>query len=208
MTINEFENSRTSEGTMRTGAQHNGSSLNESSAVSRDDVRDGFAEPPAAPENSSTTEPTKTRRVLAASTLAGDRARNAAGEYLGTIEEIMLDPESGRIAYAVLSFGGFPGIGDKLFAVLWTALQIDRGEHEFLLDADRETLEKAPGFDKGNWPDMADPNLEVKVHRHDRRTPYWEHAATDAGNVAGEEQAANRSREYEPTTGYQARPRH
>jgi sporulation protein YlmC with PRC-barrel domain len=100
------------------------------------------------------------RRVLPATALTGDRVRNAAGEELGTIEEIVLDPESGRIAYAVLSFGGFLGIGDKLFAVPWTALRIDRGEHEFRLDADRGTLEKAPGFNRDNWPETADPIFE------------------------------------------------
>ncbi len=66
-------------------------------------------------------------RVLSASTLTGDRVRNAAGEDLGKVEEIMLDVPGGRIAYAVLSFGGMLGIGDKLFAVPWSALRLDTG---------------------------------------------------------------------------------
>lgn len=174
MAINEFENSRAAEGTMRSGAQHNGSAMNESRSVSRDDVRDGFAEP----EN--------THRVLGASDILGDRVRNRGGEDLGTIEEIMLDLEQGRIAYAVLSFGGFLGIGDKLFAVPWTALQTDRTEHEFVLDVDRETLEKAPGFDKDDWPDMADPAFGAEIHGHYGKTPYWGQSTSDAGNYTGE----------------------
>ena len=70
----------------------------------------------------------KYRRVLAASTLAGDKVRNAAGEDLGKVDEIMIDIASGRIAYAVLSFGGILRMGNKLFAVPWGALKVDEDE--------------------------------------------------------------------------------
>jgi len=174
MSTNQLDSSRISEGTLRTGAQLKGVVPNESSAISRDDVRDGFAEPPASHDGNGTTiAPASMRRVLAGSTLAGDHVRSPEGDDLGSIEEIMLDPERGRIAYAVLSFGGFLGIGDKLFAVPWSALRIDQGEHEFILDIDRETLEKAPGFDKHHWPDMAAPVFGRTVHNHYGRTPYW-----------------------------------
>src|SRR5580700_11351387 len=98
----------------------------------------------------------KFRSVLAAGTLAGDSVRNAAGENLGRIDEIMIDIPSGRVAYAVLSFGGFLGMGDKLFAVPWSALKVDEDEQCFILNVDKKTLETAEGFDKDNWPDMAD----------------------------------------------------
>src|SRR5690348_29699 len=65
------------------------------------------------------------RRVLSAATLTGDRVRNPAGEDLGKVEEIMIDVASGRVAYVVVSFGGFLGIGDKLFAVPWRALSLN-----------------------------------------------------------------------------------
>ena len=81
------------------------------------------------------TDPDKRfRSVLSASTLAGDSVRNAAGEDLGTISEIMIDLPSGRVAYAVLSFGGFLGMGDKLFAVPWNALKVDEDEKCFILN--------------------------------------------------------------------------
>jgi sporulation protein YlmC with PRC-barrel domain len=114
------------------------------------------------------------KRVLSASSLAGDRVRNNAGEDLGKIEEIMIDIHSGRVAYAVLSFGGFLGMGNKLFAVPWHALAVDLSNHEFVLDVSRETLENAPGFDKSDCPDMADPDWGAQIHRHYGRTPYWE----------------------------------
>jgi sporulation protein YlmC with PRC-barrel domain len=113
------------------------------------------------------------RRVMSAGTLAGDRVRNSAGEDLGKIEEIMLDVPSGRVAYAVLSFGGFLGMGNKLFAVPWEALTLDEHEHEFVLNVDKQTLENAPGFDKDNWPDMADPNWGSQVYSHYGYKPYW-----------------------------------
>src|ERR1035437_8694811 len=75
------------------------------------------------------TDPDKTyRRILAASTLAGDSVRNSAGEDLGKVNELMVDIPSGRIAYAVLSFGGILGMGNKLFAVPWSALRVDEDE--------------------------------------------------------------------------------
>jgi hypothetical protein len=75
---------------LRTGAQLKGVVPHESSAISRDDVRDGFAETPASHDgNVTTTAPARMRRVLAASTLAGDRVRSAAGDDLGSIEETM-----------------------------------------------------------------------------------------------------------------------
>lgn len=114
------------------------------------------------------------RRVLSASTLAGDRVRNSGGDDLGKIEELMIDIPSGRVAYAVLSFGGFLGMGNKLFAVPWNALTLDEDEHEFVLNVDKNVLENAPGFDKDNWPDMANPNWGSQVYGHYGYKPYWE----------------------------------
>lgn len=114
------------------------------------------------------------RRVMGAKTLTGDRVTNSAGEDLGKINEIMIDIPSGRIAYAVLSFGGFLGMGDKLFAVPWDRLAVDEDNHEFKLDVDKDTLERAPGFDKDNWPDMADPDWGSQIHSYYGSKPYWD----------------------------------
>jgi sporulation protein YlmC with PRC-barrel domain len=121
------------------------------------------------------TDPEKAfRRVLAASTLTGDSVRNAAGESLGKIDEIMIDIPSGRIAYAVLSFGGFLGMGDKLFAVPWSALKVDEDEKVFILNVDKRTIEAAPGFDKNHWPDMSDTNWGNDISTYYKVRPYWE----------------------------------
>ncbi len=95
---------------------------------------------------------TTVTNVLSASTLIGDTIRNRQGEELGSLEEIMIDLNSGRVAYAVLSFGGFLGLGDKYFAIPWQALFVDTEKEEIVLDISKEKLENAPGFDKDNWP--------------------------------------------------------
>ncbi len=64
-------------------------------------------------------------QVLSASTIIGDKVLNPAGEQLGIIKELMIDLDEGNVAYAVLSFGGFLGMGDKLFAIPWEALALD-----------------------------------------------------------------------------------
>ena len=113
-------------------------------------------------------------RIMAADTLEGDDVVNAQGEDLGEIKEIMIDVPSGRVAYAVLSFGGMLGLGDKLFAIPWHALQLDPENHRFVLDVDKERLKNAPGFDKDHWPAMADQSWATDIHSYYDARPYWE----------------------------------
>jgi hypothetical protein len=103
----------------------------------------------------------------------GDNVRNLSGEDLGKIEDIMLDVSAARIAYAVLSFGGFLGMGDKLFAIPWEALSLDTENKCFVLDVPKSQLENAPGFDKNNWPDMADRTWGSEIYAHYGHQPYW-----------------------------------
>ena len=116
---------------------------------------------------------TTNRFVLSASTLTGDSVVNRQGEDLGKIEDIMLEAGSGRVAYAVLSFGGFLGMGDKLFAIPWGALEVDTVNERFILDTPKDRLESAPGFDKDAWPDMADRSWGESIYTHYGQRPYW-----------------------------------
>ncbi len=115
-----------------------------------------------------------TGTVLSASTLTGDSVINSQGEDLGKIEEFMLDLENGRIRYAVLSFGGFLGMGDKLFAIPPEALRIDTENERIVLDIDRVRLENAPGFDKDKWPSTTDTGWQTDVYEFYGYTPYWQ----------------------------------
>ena len=111
--------------------------------------------------------------VLSASTLSGDRVVNLQNEDLGKIEELMIDLETGRIAYVVLSFGGFLGMGDKLFALPWSAFSVDTTEKRFILNVDKELLKQAPGFDKAHWPNMTDREWGAGIYKYYGSKPYW-----------------------------------
>ncbi len=121
--------------------------------------------------------------VMAAETLEGDKVVNGKGEDLGSIEDIMIDVQRGRVAYAVMSCGGFLGMGDKLFAIPWNALTLDANRHCFVLDADRERFEKAPGFEKDHWPTMADNSWATRVHEFYGVPPYWSQTARPGSGI-------------------------
>jgi len=104
--------------------------------------------------------------MMGADTLVGNGVCNQKGEDLGEIKEIMLDMRSGRVAYAVLSFGGFLGMGEKLFAVPWNALILDTKNKRFVLNVEKDRLKNAPGFDKTQWPNMADQSWAREIHSY------------------------------------------
>ena len=94
-----------------------------------------------------------------------------AGEHLGRIEDLMIDLENGRVAYAVLSFGGFLGLGNKLFVVPCEALLVRPHEYAFALDVSKEILEKTEGFDKDDRPLIRE--LIGNIYTCYGYTPYW-----------------------------------
>lgn len=111
--------------------------------------------------------------IMAANTLEGNRVLSSDDRDLGKIKEIMLDVQRGRIAYAVLSSGGFLGIGDKLLALPWSALTLDTTQKCFLLNVTAEHVKNAPGFDKDAWPSMADIGWATQLHEYYHAEPHW-----------------------------------
>ena len=103
---------------------------------------------------------------MGADTLVGNDVCNQKGEDVGDIKEIMLDMHNGKVSYAVLSFGGFLGMGEKLFAVPWGALTLDTKNKRFVLNVEKDRLKNAPGFDKDHWPDMADQSWAREIHSY------------------------------------------
>jgi sporulation protein YlmC with PRC-barrel domain len=108
------------------------------------------------------------------SDLTGMRVYNPSNEDLGKIEDLVINPSSGKFRYSVLSFGGFLGMGDKLFAVPWKDLKLmSKGttgsgtvkEDHYVLDVNKDALKNAPGFDKSNWPDFANGNWSADVDK-------------------------------------------
>ena len=86
----------------------------------------------------------------------------------------MINLANGRIACAVLSFGGFPDMGDKLFAIPWSALTVDTVDKQFILNADKELIKGAPGFGKDHRPNMADHGWAKGVSKYYGTKPYWD----------------------------------
>jgi sporulation protein YlmC with PRC-barrel domain len=104
--------------------------------------------------------------VMGANTLIGNDVYNQKEEDLGNIKEIMLDTHTGNVCYAVLSSGGFLSMGEKLFAVPWSALTLDTENKRFMLDVELDRFKNAPGFDKDQWPDMADASWAKNIHSY------------------------------------------
>ena len=111
--------------------------------------------------------------ALSATTLIGDKVVNSRGDELGKIHELMIDLASGRVAYAVLSFGGFLGVGDKLFAIPWSRLVVDTVQKCVVFDVTKDQLENADGFDKDDWPDFAEESFHTTTYGYWGETPYW-----------------------------------
>ena len=110
--------------------------------------------------------PNSPLKYLTASSIMSDKVINGSGEKLGSIKDIMIDITTGKIEYLVIECGGFLGMGEKFFAIPFRLLGINTEEHAFTLNQDKETLEKAPGFDKDHWPN-------TNSHEYDTSNVYW-----------------------------------
>jgi sporulation protein YlmC with PRC-barrel domain len=99
---------------------------------------------------------------------------NRQGENVGKIHELVIDARKNRVAYAVLSFGGFMGMGNKLFAMPWEAFEFSATENKLILNVDKEKLKAAPGFEKGDkWPDFKDKLWGESIYNYYNYTPPW-----------------------------------
>ena len=112
--------------------------------------------------------------LIRGNTFIGADVENPQGQNLGDIKDVVIDRASGRIAYAVVSFGGFLGMGEKLFAVPWGAFSQPKADKDtFVLDVDKERLKNAPGFDTHNWPQMASREWVTSLYSYYNVPPYW-----------------------------------
>ncbi|MEX0715227.1 MAG: PRC-barrel domain-containing protein [Planctomycetaceae bacterium] len=118
-------------------------------------------------DSAATAAPLTMRASRISGTVTGMKVENPAGEDVGRVEDLVIDMRSGKVSYAAVSTGGFLGVGDRLHAVPFEALQLAQRDDDylFLLNVDRERLKNAPGFDKDNWPNFADTTWAVEVDR-------------------------------------------
>ncbi|HEY8352933.1 MAG TPA: PRC-barrel domain-containing protein [Sphingomonadales bacterium] len=115
----------------------------------------------------------ETSSLISADKVEGTKVKNRAGEDLGTIDSIMIDKLSGRVAYAVMSFGGFLGMGERYHALPWSVLKYDTDMNGYVIDLDKETLKNAPTYERGEKVDWNDREWGQQIHDYYRVPPYW-----------------------------------
>jgi len=107
-----------------------------------------------------------TTQIVNTEDVIGVEVRNTQGESLGKVEAIMLDKLQGQVAYVVLSYGGFLGMGDKLFALPWSMFSYDNSNDCFVISIDKKKLQNSPGFDKSHWPDMSNTTWRTTINSY------------------------------------------
>jgi sporulation protein YlmC with PRC-barrel domain len=108
-----------------------------------------------------------------ASAIIGSGVFNPKGESLGEIKEIVIDPRIGKVAYVVVAFGGFLGLGEKLFAIPFSSFAYNVAGGHYVLEISPDRLKEAPGFDADHWPAMSDEKWNLEVHHFYGGSPYW-----------------------------------
>jgi len=103
-------------------------------------------------------------RVLTATSIIGDKVENITGENIGKIKDIMINLHDGKIEYVIIEFGGFLGVGEKLFAIPFAALKLNAKDQDFTLDAEKSFLERAPGFNPEHWPETNSHYFDVNSY--------------------------------------------
>jgi hypothetical protein len=112
--------------------------------------------------------------LISADKVEGTAVYDRQGEKLGSIYGLMIDKHSGRVIYAVMSFEGFLGIGDRYHPLPWSVLTYDPAQGGYVVDLGRDLLESAPSYGASEMPDWADPTWGRSVHDYYGARAYWE----------------------------------
>ncbi len=112
-------------------------------------------------------------RLISAADVQNAAVYNLAGERLGTIAALMIDKPSGRIVYAVMSFGGFLGIGDKHHPLPWQSLHYDTERGGYVVDLDFDRLQGAPVYATDDATALHDEAFGRRVHDYYGVEPFW-----------------------------------
>ena len=115
----------------------------------------------------------ETATVISASKVTGTRVYNTSGDHLGEIYDVMIDKRSGKIAYAVMSFGGLLGIGERYHPLPWATLKYDTRQRGYVVGLTIEQLQGAPTFAANEMPAWGDRAYEARIHDYYKTAPYW-----------------------------------
>jgi hypothetical protein len=111
--------------------------------------------------------------VISASKVTGTNVYNTDGEHLGEINDVMLDKRSGKIAYAVMSFGGILGIGERYHPLPWVTLKYDTRQGGYVVGLTIDQLKGAPTYAASEIPAWGDHAYETRLHDYYKVVPYW-----------------------------------
>jgi sporulation protein YlmC with PRC-barrel domain len=111
--------------------------------------------------------------LIEASKVQGTDVYNPHGEKLGVVDDVMIDKRSGQAAYAIMSFGGFLGLGGDFYPIPWKTLKFDSAIGGYVVDIEPRVLEGAPAYAAGAEPQWGDRNYEENLHRYYGAPPYW-----------------------------------
>lgn len=115
----------------------------------------------------------ETGNLISSAKVEGTSVYNRGGDSLGSIHNLMIDKASGHVAYAIMSFGGFLGIGDQFHPLPWSVLKYDTNMGGYVVDLDKQQLEGGPAYDADSEPDWRDRTYENKIHDYYGVGPYW-----------------------------------
>lgn len=121
--------------------------------------------------SSDTSAATGRARLISSNRVQGTEVYGASGEHVGEIDHLMIERVSGRVAYAVMSFGGFLGMGKDFHPVPWNALKYDTTLDGYRTDITREQVEGAPTYSGGDTFDWNDDEWHSRMHSHYRTQP-------------------------------------
>jgi hypothetical protein len=111
--------------------------------------------------------------LIASDRVEGTLVRRTDGEKIGAIQRLMIDKQSGNVAYAVLAYGGFLGMNQKHLPIPWARLHYDRALGAYQLDMTEEELAQAPSFAADQEFDWGDRSREAEIHNYYSTRPYW-----------------------------------
>ena len=125
-------------------------------------------------QDSQTVATDESSSLISSDKVEGTAVYDRRGEKLGSIHSVMIDKISGKVAYAVMSFGGFLGMGDSYHPLPWHVLTYDTGQGGYVVDLDRNKLEGAPTYGTSETPNWSDRRWGQQVHDYYGTRPYWE----------------------------------
>ena len=120
-----------------------------------------------------TTLETSANPLISSDRVEGTNVYNNQGDKLGSVDCVMLDKQQGKVAYAVMSFGGFLGIGEKRHPLPWQTLTYDEQNDGYVVNLTKDQLEKAPTLDRGDYDRLKDRVYGASIYSHYGQTPYW-----------------------------------